>query len=107
GAREAPTAGAAPPRARALGRAVTGAAQHPAQVRDHLRVDVLAGGRVEELPLWPDRDVDLAVMPHCDGADGLQQRQHRPPFDVVAYRVPEDLAQRIAVPVVQGLWLPP
>src|SRR5215831_5847416 len=27
-----------------LGRAVTCAAQHPAQVRDHLRVDVLAGG---------------------------------------------------------------
>src|SRR5262249_56102279 len=88
-----------------LGGGVTGGVEHAAQVRDHLRVDVLAGGRVEELPFWPDRDIDLAIVPHGDRADGFQQRQHGPPFDVVTYRVPEDLAQRIAVPVVQVLWL--
>src|SRR5690242_4659439 len=81
------------------------AAQHLAQVRHHLVIDVLAVGWVEEFPGRTDRHGDLAVVAYGDCSDGLQQRQHRPPFDVMTNRVPEDLAQRIAVPVVQMLWL--
>jgi hypothetical protein len=83
------------------GRPVAGVAQHPAQVHDHLLVDVLVPRRIEELLLAPEIDLHLPVMAHRDRADVFEQRQHRPPLDVVAGGVPEDLAQRVAVTVVE------
>jgi hypothetical protein len=47
--------------------------QHPAQVHDHLIINVLAGGRHEEFPLGPYLDRDLAVMTRSDRADSFQQ----------------------------------
>jgi hypothetical protein len=41
------------PRRRALPRAVAGVGQHPAQISDHLNVDVLVGRGVEEFQLVP------------------------------------------------------
>jgi GNAT superfamily N-acetyltransferase len=79
--------------------------QHPAQVHDHLRVDVLTGGRLEEFQLGPDLDRHLAVAAHGGAADNFQQRHHRPPLDVVARRMPEDLPHRIPVMAVKVLRL--
>src|ERR1700726_1714697 len=53
-----------------LARAVTRVAQHAAQVDDHLGIDVLASGRVEEFKLRPDLDGDLAVVANGHGANG-------------------------------------
>src|SRR5580658_5019577 len=88
-----------------LGRVVTRPAQHPAQVDHHLLVDVLADRWFEDLALGPDLDGHLAVVVDIDRADGLQQRGHRVPLDVVAHRVLEDLPQRIPVAVVK-VWRP-
>ena len=70
---------------------------------DHLFVDVLADGRLEERALRSDPDVHLSVVTDVDGADRLQQRGHRAPLDVVAHRVREDLAQRVPVMIVKVL----
>ena len=86
-----------------LGRGVTGLGQQVAEIDHHLRVDVLAGRRVEDLLLGSDRDGDLAVVMHGDRADRVEQRRHRVPLDVVAGGVLEDLAQRVAVMVVKVL----
>src|SRR5580700_1403972 len=87
-----------------LARAVTRVAQHPAQVDDHLGIDVLAGRRVEEFKLRPDLDGDLPVVANGHRADGFQQRHHRMPFDVVAHRMLEDLAQRVSVTMAEVRW---
>src|ERR1700728_3838580 len=64
-------------------RTITGVRQHSAQVNDHLLIDVLACGRLEELLLVPYLDGDLAVVAHGDRTDGFQQRRHRAPLDGV------------------------
>src|SRR5580704_1637965 len=86
-----------------LRRLVAGLAQQPTQVDHHLLVDVLALGMGEERALRPDPDGHLAVVMYVDRADRVQQRGHRVPLDVVADRVLEDLAQRVAVAVVEVL----
>ena len=81
-------------------RMVTRRTQHPTEVHDQLRVDILAGRGVEELLTGAKRDGDLAVVAYGDLPDSFQQRHHRAPLDVVADRMPEDLTQRIPVTVV-------
>lgn len=88
----------------ALFRAIASVGQYPAQVDDHLLVDVLAGGWLEEFLVGPDFDGDLLVVAHGHRPDGFKQRHHRAPLDVVARRVPEDLLQRIPVTVVEVFW---
>ena len=88
---------------RLLRRLVAGLAQQAAQVDHHLLVDVLALGMGEERALRPDPDGHLAIVVDVDRADRVQQRGHRVPLDVVADRVLEDLAQRVAVAVVEVL----
>ena len=89
------------PISRALSWAVASAGQHPAQVHDHLIINVLADGRHEEFQLGSDLDSDLAVVTYGNRADSFQQRHHRSPFDVVAGRMLEDLAKSIPVAAVE------
>jgi hypothetical protein len=53
----------------------------------------------------PDFHRDCAVVVLGHGADRIQQGQHRVPFDVVALRLLEQLAECVAVVVIQVLWL--
>jgi len=80
---------------------VAGSAQHPAQVDDGLGVDVLVYRRVEVLRRGADGNGELAVRLLHDRADRPQQGNHCGPPDVVAYRVLEQLTQRVAVVVAQ------
>ena len=76
---------------------VTGISQHPAQVNDHLDVNVFVPRAVEGLGLRPKRHLDLAVVFLTHLADVLEQRDHVAPLNVVAGRVTEDLVNGVAV----------
>jgi hypothetical protein len=80
---------------------VAGTGQHPAQIDNRLGVDVLIRGHLEEFGLRPDSNGNHAIAVRHDRADRLQQRDHGMPFDVVAHGMLEDLAQRVAVMVVE------
>jgi hypothetical protein len=56
---------------------------------------------VEELGPRPDSHGNHAIVVFRDRADRLQQRDHGMPLDVVAHGMLEDLAQRVAVMVVE------
>src|SRR6185369_15405115 len=71
--------------------------QQVAQADDRLDLRVLVDGIVEEAGLRADRDLDLAVLVALHGADGLQQRHHIVPLDVVAHGVLEDLPKGVTV----------
>lgn len=88
----------------ALFRAIASVGQDPAQVDDHLIINVLAGGRYQEHEFGPYLGCDFAVMAHGDRADRLQQRHHSPPFDVVAGRMLEDLVHSIPMAAVKMFW---
>src|SRR5258707_15211582 len=53
----------------------------------------------------PDGHGNLAAVLILGRADCLQQRQHGTPLDVVARRMLEDLAQRVALMVTEVRWL--
>src|ERR1022692_3738372 len=80
---------------------VSGTVQHPAQVDHRLGVDVLMRGGLEEFGPRPDSNCDHAIAVLHDRADRRQQRDHGMPLDVVAHGMLEDLAQRVAVVVVE------
>src|SRR6266851_4612317 len=85
---------------------VTGIAQHPAQVDNRLGVDVLMRRDVKEFGPGPDSNGNHAVAVLHDRADRLQQGDNGVPLDVVAHGMLEDLAQRVAVMIVEvrRLW---
>src|ERR1022692_236088 len=80
---------------------VSGATQHPAEVDNCLDIDVLMRRDVEEFGSGPDCDGNHPIALLHDRADGLQQGDHGMPLDVVAHGMLEDLAQRIAVMIVE------
>jgi hypothetical protein len=53
--------------------AIASVSQHPAQVDDHLIVNVLAGWRDQEFQLGPYLDSDLAIVVRGNCADSFQQ----------------------------------
>jgi hypothetical protein len=82
-----------------LARFEAGVGEQPAQVDDHLSVDVLVVWRPEDLGLAAELDLDLAVGLLGGRSDGRQQRQHLAPLDVAAQRVAEDLLERVTMVV--------
>src|SRR5919198_2514494 len=84
-----------------LARFEAGVGEHPAQVDDHLSVDVLVVWRPQDLGLAAELDLDLAVGLLSCRSDGLQKRQHLAPLDVAAQRVAEDLLERDAMVVIE------
>ena len=76
---------------------IAGGPQHPAQVDDHLRVDVLVLGLLQGLSLAPEGHEVLAVVAFLDGANRQQQGEDVAPLNVVPRRMPQDLLQRVAV----------
>src|SRR4029453_19401939 len=82
-----------------LARFEAGVGEQPAQVDDHLSVDVLVVWRLEDLGLAAELDLDLAVGLLGCRSDGLQQRQHLAPLEGVAQGVAEDLVERDAMVV--------
>src|SRR5512132_2936677 len=84
-----------------LARFEAGVGEHPAQVNDHLPVDVLVAWRLEDLGLAAELDLDLAVGLLGCRSHGLQKRQHLTPLDIAAQRVAEDLLERDAMVVVE------
>ena len=80
---------------------VAGAAQYPAQAGNRLGVDVLMRGSFEVFGLRSDSGGDRAIVVLHDRADRLQQRDYGMPLDVMTHRMLEDLAQCVAVMVVE------
>jgi hypothetical protein len=74
-----------------LGVSEAGTLQHATQVNHLLSVDAFVLGRLKALSLVPEGDVDSPVVSLFDLSHRLKQRDNRPPLNVVAYRVLEDL----------------
>ena len=94
---------AAPVLRRLVVRPVAGLLEQAAQIRQLLGVDVLVAPRVEGLGLSAHRDQQVSLVGLLDGTHGIEQREDRMPFDVVAEGMPEDLRQRVAMMAVQVL----
>src|SRR5262245_1804989 len=73
-----------------------GAGEHPSQVDDHLRVDVLLARRLEDQGLPAERDTELAVVLLLS-TECVEQRLRLPPLDVAGRRMAQDLLERGAV----------
>ncbi len=73
--------------------------QHPPEIHELLDVHVLPVRRHEHLGLGAERHEQLAVRLLHDGADGVEQGSHVPPFHVAVVR--EDVLERISVSVAQ------
>src|SRR5215468_6854091 len=74
----------------------SGAGEHPSQVDDHLRVDVLLAGRLEDLGLAAQGHLELAVVLLL-GAERVEERLRLAPLDVAGRRMAQDLLERGAV----------
>jgi hypothetical protein len=71
-----------------------GLREHPAQVDDHLLIDVFAPRGFEYFCLGSQGHSELAVVFVVYGPEVLEQRDDLAPLDIAARRVPEDLLDR-------------
>src|SRR5262249_24351773 len=81
---------------------VGSAGEHPAQVDDHLTVDVLVLRLGARLDLAAELDFDLAIVLVGDPPERLEQRANLAPLDVLARRDGEQLLDDVPVIAVQA-----
>ena len=71
--------------------------EQPAQVHDHLLVDVFPTRRLKHFSFGTQRHSEFAVALFGGRSDEIEQRQNFTPLDIAAGRMAEDFLESISV----------